>query len=77
MQLNQIPSGAHATVTDIRGGKEMTRKMMALGLTVGTDIELLHQRGNSVVVRSKGTRIAIGESIMDHLSVEALPAQAE
>ena len=76
MLLNQIPSGAHATVTNISGGKDMTRKMMALGLTVGADIELLHQRGNSVVVRSKGTRIAIGESIMDHLTVESLPAQS-
>lgn len=75
--LNEMNAGAHATVTGISGGKDMVRKMMSLGLTVGSEIELLHQRGKGVVVRSKGTRIAIGESIAEHLSVESLPSQTE
>ncbi len=75
--LNEMTTGAHATVTGISGGKDMVRKMMALGLSVGSDIELLHQRGKSVVVRSKGTRIAIGESIADHLTVEAVTGDHE
>lgn len=68
--LNQMVTGTHGTVIDISGGKDMVRKMMSLGLAVGTDIELLHHRGKGVVVRSKGTRIAIGESIAAHLTVE-------
>jgi len=75
--LTEMPTGSHGTVTEISGGKDMVRKMMALGLTVGTDIEMLHQRGKSVVVRSKGTRIAIGDTIADHLTVEPLPAPSE
>ena len=75
--LNEMNAGTHATVTGISGGKDMVRKMMSLGLSVGTEIELLHQRGKGVVVRSKGTRIAIGESIAEHLTVESLEAQSD
>lgn len=75
--LNELTAGTHATVTGISGGKDMVRKMMSLGLSVGAEIELLHQRGKSVVVRSKGTRIAIGESIAEHLTVESLETKSD
>lgn len=75
--LSDMNAGAHATVTGISGGKDMVRKMMSLGLTVGAEIELLHQRGKGVVVRSKGTRIAIGESIAEHITVASLATQSE
>lgn len=75
--LSQMNAGTHATVTGISGGKNMVRKMMSLGLTVGAEIELLHQRGKGVVVRSKGTRIAIGESIAEHLTVESFETRAD
>ena len=75
--LNEMNAGAHATVTGISGGKDMVRKMMSLGLSVGTEIELLHQRGKGVVVRSNGTRIAIGEGIAEHLTIESLETKSD
>jgi len=68
--LNQMHIGSHGTVTHISGGKALLRKLMSLGIKTGSDIEILHHRGKGVVVRSKGTRIAIGESIAELLTVE-------
>jgi len=70
--LNQLPVGAFGKITDIAGDKKMRRKMMGLGIKVGAEIELLHHRGKGVVVRSKGTRIAIGESIASQLQIEPI-----
>ncbi len=68
--LNQMHIGALGKVIQIDGDKKLARKMMSLGIKVGSEIEILHHRGKGVVVRSKGTRIAIGESIAAHLLVE-------
>ncbi len=71
--LKQLAIGEHAKVVKITGGKTMVRKMMSLGIKTGSNIELLHHRGNNVVVRSNGTRIAIGASIANLLRIERLP----
>lgn len=67
--LNQLQIGAHATVTHISGGKPMLRKLMSLGIKTGSEVEMLHHRGKGVVVRSMGTRIAIGQSIAQHIEI--------
>ena len=64
-----MQAGSRSTVSNITGGKDMLRKLMSLGIKTGSDIELLHRRGKGVVVRSNGTRIAIGESIAQHIEV--------
>ncbi len=72
--LKQMNIGATGTVTAIAGDRSTQRKLMALGIKTGSEVELLHHRGRGVVVRSNGTRIAIGEGIAEH--VEVAPAQA-
>jgi len=67
--LNQMPVGSRGTVVHISGGKAMLRKLMSLGIKTGSDIEMLHHRGKGVVVLSMGTRIAVGESISQHIEV--------
>lgn len=67
--LNQMPVGSRGTVVHISGGKAMLRKLMSLGIKTGSDIEILHHRGKGVVVLSMGTRIAVGESISQHIEV--------
>jgi len=73
MILNQIPVGSHGTVVHISGGKAMLRKLMSLGIKTGSDIEILHHRGKGVVVLSMGTRIAVGETISQHIEVHVEP----
>ncbi len=70
LEIGLMQIGAQGKVIKINADKKTTRKMMGLGLKVGSEIEILHHRGKGVVVRSKGTRIAIGENIAAHLLVE-------
>ena len=68
--LNQMQIGSRGTIQNITGGKEMLRKLMSLGIKTGSEIEILHHRGKGVVVRSNGTRVAVGESIAQHVEVQ-------
>ena len=72
--LNQMKIGSTGTVVEISGDRSLLRKLMSLGIKTGSDIEILHHRGKGVVVRSNGTRIAIGEGIAEHVRV--VPTQA-
>ena len=67
--LNQMNIGATGTVIEIAGDRAMQRKLMALGIKTGCEVEMLHHRGKGVVVRSNGTRIAVGEGIAEHVQV--------
>lgn len=71
IMLNRMKIGSTGTVVSINGDKSMLRKLMSLGIKTGSDIEILHHRGKGVVVRSNGTRIAVGESIAEHVMVVA------
>ena len=42
----------------------------ALGLTVGSEVEILHHRGRGVVVGKQGNRVALGKGIAEKLQAE-------
>lgn len=71
--LDQLPIGEHAQIIEISGGKNMNRKMMGLGLKVGSEVDVIHRRGHGVVVGRNGNRIAIGSGISSRLLMKRLP----
>ncbi len=74
--LNQLKPGARGRIIKVNGDRDMVRKFMGLGIKAGCDFRLLHRRGDSVVVQSKGTRVAIGGDVARHLQVQKLPDSA-
>jgi ferrous iron transport protein A len=70
--LNELSIGDHARVIEIQGGKQMTRRLMGLGLKAGSDVTILHRRGQGVVVGSGGNRIAIGGGVADRVMMQLL-----
>jgi len=70
--LSQLRVGQRVRIAEIRGGRDMTRRLLSLGLRVGTEIDVLHRRGRGVVVASAGTRIALGAGVADKLYVTPL-----
>lgn len=71
--LDRLPIGEHARIIEIHGGKGMARKMMGLGLKVGSEVDVIHRRGQGVVVGKNGNRIAIGGGISSRLLMKRLP----
>jgi ferrous iron transport protein A len=73
LSLDALPIGSRARIIAIRGGRELHRRLMGLGLRVGTEIQVLHHRGRGVVVGSGGNRIALGGGVAEKLLLEPLP----
>jgi len=70
--LDRIPAGTLARITRIQGDKGLARRLLGLGLRVGSEISVLQQRRRGVVVASAGTRVALGSSVADKLLMQPL-----
>jgi ferrous iron transport protein A len=70
--LSNIPAGTRIRLVSIPGGRQLNRRLLALGLTVGTEMDVLHRRGRGVVVARNGNRVAIGSGIAEKLGVKVV-----
>ncbi|MEW7976519.1 MAG: FeoA family protein [Candidatus Sedimenticola endophacoides] len=70
--LPNLPAGTDARIAGIDGDPAMARKLLSLGLRVGTRIHLLQQRRRGVVVATAGTRVALGAGVADKVLVHLL-----
>jgi len=70
--LDHVPAGVQARITRIQGDKGLARRLLGLGLRVGSEITVLQQRRRGVVVASAGTRVALGSSVADKLLMQPL-----
>jgi ferrous iron transport protein A len=70
--LGLVPKGKRARIVEIRGGQKVTRRLLSLGLRVGSEVEVLHHRGHGVVVASDGNRIALGGGVADKLLMQLI-----
>jgi ferrous iron transport protein A len=78
LRLCDLPNGCHARVLQIQGGKELHRKLLSLGLRVGSELNLLQHRHRGVVVATHaGTRLALGGGIAEKLLMQPLPDGAD
>lgn len=74
IRLTRLPVGGRAYVREIQGGQIMSRRLLGLGLRIGSQVEVLHHRGRGVVVASDGNRIALGGGVAEKMLVEPLAA---
>ena len=70
--LLSLQKGHRGRIAAIDGDRQMIRRMLSLGLRVGTVIDMLNHRGKSVVIQNAGTRVALGPSMAEMLHVEPL-----
>jgi len=72
ISIGELPVGARARIVEIQGGRQLVRRLLGLGIRVGSEVDVLHHRGRGVVVARGETRIALGSGIADKLLVEPL-----
>lgn len=70
--LLSLHNGDCGRIAAIDGDSLMIRRMLSLGLRVGTVVNMLNHRGRSVVIQNAGTRVALGPGIAERLLVEPL-----
>ena len=62
--------GRKVRLVAIDGGRQLVRRLLSLGLSVGAEIEILHHRGSGVVVARQGNRVALGKGIAEKVYTE-------
>ena len=65
--LGQLPVGAHARIAEIQGGRQLTRRLLGLGLRIGMELQVLQRRGRGVVVARGESRIALGGGVAEKI----------
>ncbi len=70
--LSTVPVGKKVRLISIQGGRKLTRRLIALGITQGNELEVLHHRSGGVVVGKDGNRVALGAGVADKLVIEVL-----
>jgi len=67
--LTQAKAGDTITLAEIRGGKEIVRRLVELGLTPGVHLRKLQDAGGPVILAIRDSRIALGRGMAEKLFV--------
>jgi len=70
--LHELPSGSRALVQHIDGKDEALRRLMAMGLCVGREIEVVRQ-GNPLILRLLDARIGVSGRLARRVVVKRAP----
>ena len=68
--LSELPQGSRGRVCEIRGGRQLAHRLRGLGLRVGSEVEMLHRKGQGVVVSVGETRVALGAGVAEKLLID-------
>ncbi len=68
--LEGQPIGAVLTITGVDGDHDRTKRLMALGLRVGEQVEVTNTRAKGVIISSDTGRVAVGPELARHIQVE-------
>ena len=67
--LHELPSGSRAVVQHIDDTNAAMQRLMAMGLCVGREIEVVRQ-GNPLILRLLGARIGVSGRLARRIAVE-------
>ncbi len=70
--IGGLPLGTWVRITAMRGGRDMARRLLGLGLRVGSEVEILHRRNGGVVVSTGENRIALGAGVAERVLAEPI-----
>ncbi len=72
LALSELAVGQRLRLVRVEGGQRLQRRLLALGLSIGREMELVQRRGGGVVLASGGNRVALGEGVALRLFAEVL-----
>ncbi len=72
IQLTDAPFGRKVRLLGYSLEPGLRRRMRGLGLSPGVELELVHRRGEGVVVANGENRVALGGDLARRLPVEII-----
>lgn len=74
MRLSECHKGSFCTLESITVEDKIMRRLEALGFVKGTVVKVLNRkRYGAVIIKIRGTRIALGKAIAGGIEVEEVP----
>lgn len=70
--LDVMPPGSRGRVVRIEAGTRALRRIIEMGITPGTIIEVVGSYGGPILVRVRGTVLALGRGVARKILVEPL-----
>jgi ferrous iron transport protein A len=71
--ISELGVNAHALVHHFTGGKELINRLLVLGFTLGTEIEVIQNYGKGPIILSvKDSRVALGRGEANKIMVREL-----
>jgi ferrous iron transport protein A len=71
MSLTDIPVGNRMIVTQLNGGKEFISRIASLGITIGTEVTVLHNHGHGpIIVSIINSHVALGRHEAELIQVQ-------
>ena len=61
--LAEIPAGRRVRITGHRGGRMLRARLLAMGLNLGREVEILQNNSGLIIVGINGGRVALGKGI--------------
>jgi Fe2+ transport system protein FeoA len=61
--LTHAPVGQRIRLVEIRGGREITHRLVEMGLTPGVEIKILQDSGGPLLLAVRDSRIALGRGM--------------
>ena len=69
-RLNECEVGGRYVVAGVQVDESITRRMEALGVNEGTPVNILNKKGSgSVIIKVRGTRLALGRRLSEGITV--------
>lgn len=77
ISLSNLPVGEQGCIEQMLGGRQMIRRLLGLGLRIGSEVEVVQHRGRGVVVASHGVRVALGGGVAEKLLIRPVVSETE
>ncbi len=74
--LAQAPAGQRVRITGHQGGRMLRARLLALGLNLGREVEVLQNNRGLIIVGVNGGRIALGRGISQKILAEPVDRPA-
>lgn len=71
-RVSELAVGQRLRLVGVDGGMRLRRRLLALGLMLGGEAELVQRRGGGVVLARGANRVALGAGVADKLIAEVL-----
>jgi len=72
ISLESLPPGTRARVLGVAGGYGLSRRLMEMGFTPGTIVEVVNSGPGPLLVRVRGVVIALGRGVARKIIVQPI-----